>query len=121
MANIQKLIVLPEDYHFAFRVCNSPFFRTVQLFCLTFQSTGRFLLFLTILFNDGPELQQSRRAFNSLPSQVEGNFARIQSSLLWRRSSQVSHTPAICSAPLTHGARLLKIFQNITLREIGGI
>lgn len=116
MANTQKLIIFPKDYCSAFRVCNS-FFRTVQ-FCSGFQSKSRFLLLLTIPFNDEPELQQTHQAFNSLPSEAEGNFARIQSSLLWRRSSQVSHPQAICSAPLTHGASSLKILWKNRPREI---
>lgn len=72
MANTQKLIILPKDYHSTFRVCNSPFFRSVQL-CLGFQSMSRFLLFLTTLLNNGQELQLSHWALNSFPSEVEGN------------------------------------------------
>lgn len=77
MANIKNVIIFPKDHHSAFRMCKSPFFRTVQFFCLGFQSTRRFLLFLTILLNDGPELQQSHWAFNYLPSEAEWNLARI--------------------------------------------
>lgn len=104
----QKLIIPPKDYHSAFRVCNSPFFRTVKLFCLGFHCMSRFPLFLTIPFNDGTELQQTPWAFNTLPHWRRGKLCQDSALLLWRRSSQVSHPHAICSAPLTQGAGSLE-------------
>lgn len=117
----QKLIILPKDYHSAFRVCNSPFFRTVKLFCLRCQCMSRFPVFLTILFNDGTELQQTPRAFNTLPQWRRGKLCQDSALFLWKRSSQVSHPHAICSAPLTRGASSLRISQKNAPRQTGGI
>lgn len=114
----QKLVILPKDFHSAFRVCNSHFFRTVQLFCLGFQCLSRFPLFLTILFKDGSELQQTPRASNILLQWRHGKLCQDSALLLWKRSRQVSHAHAICSAPPTRGTSSPKTLQRNAPREI---
>lgn len=96
MANTQKLIIFPKDYRSTFRVCNSPFFRSVR-FCLGFRSMSGFLLFLTTLINNGTELQQSCWALSSFPSKVEGNR---QDSFLCLEEIQpgVSHSCSLLSS-----------------------
>lgn len=114
----QKLVIPPKDHHSAFRVCHSPFLRTVQLFCLGFQGLSRFPL--SFLFKDGSELQQTPWASNTLPQWRNGKPRQDSALSLWRRSSQVSH-PAICSAPRTRGTSSPKILQRNAPRKIAEI
>lgn len=114
MANIQKLIIFPIDYHYTFRVCNSAFFRFLQFLGYSqWAVSSCFWPPSSIMSQSRSNLTKHSTLF---PAKLR-ETARIHSSVTWRTSSQVSQTHAICSAPLTHRELAQNFTEVHTLRN----